>query len=87
MLFEESTSSMSCGTTNAKGTRVALVFDGSKEKFDEYWENVTLLFAVNEMDHLLSEDIDSDFPAKESDASTAAQKKLVKQNKIGMAKV
>ena len=87
MMFEESTSSMSCGTTNAKGTRVALVFDGSKEKFEEYWENVTLLFAVNEMDHLLSEDIDSDFPAKESDASTAAQKKLVKQNKIGMAKV
>ena len=57
MMFEESTSSMSCGTTNAKGTRVALVFDGSKEKFEEYWEKLILLFTVNEMDHLLSKDI------------------------------
>ena len=86
MMFEESTSSISCGTTNAKGMRVALVFDGSKEKFEEYWENVTLLFAVNEMDHLLSKDIDSEFPAKDSEATGAAQKKLIKYNKIGMEK-
>ena len=39
------------------------------------------------MDDLLAKDIDSDLPEKESEATGNAQKKLVKQNKMGMAKV
>ena len=49
-MFEESTSSSSCGTTNVKGSNVVLKFDGSKKKFEDWWEKLTLLLTVNEMD-------------------------------------
>ena len=84
-MFEESTSSSSCGV--AKASTVMLLFDGSKETFEDWMEKVKFSLTISEMDDLLAKDIDSDLPEKESEATGVAQKKLVKQNKLGMAKV
>ena len=64
-----------------------LQFDGSKETFEDWWEKAKLALVISEMDDLIVKDIDSELPEKESEAIGAAQKKLVKQNKLGMAKL
>ena len=84
-MFEESTSASSCGV--AKTSTVVLQFDGSKETFEDWWEKAKLALVISEMDDLLVKDIDSKLPEKESEAIGAAQKKLVKQNKLEMAKL
>ena len=84
---ESTTSSSSASGLVATKSTFLLRFDGSKENFEEWWEKVKLLMTLSELDHLFDKETENYFPAKENEATGAAQKKLVRQNKIGMARV